>query len=228
MLKQIKEKLEQISMRAKERELAMISQFGNPIAEQAGWSPIKGGGSNFKSQVLVWNELNNQLKVAKSVGGKLFFGLFALIGSGILLFAAGEASGVITTGNINESGELLPVLIFGSIFFLVGTIPLFRNKYLAFDKAQGFCWEGNNSPRNVIRAEETAKLIRLERIKGLQIIKERISSSKSSYYSYELNLILDDNSRVNVMDHGSQSSIRSDAKKLGDYLNVPIFDGSDF
>lgn len=223
----IKEKLEEISLKAKEKERAIGLKFCDPIAEQTGWSPIKGGGSNFKSQALKVDEFNNQLKVVKSAAGKIFFGLFGLIGFGVLIAVAGSETGYFAE-RFTEDGGLIPMTIFGLVFFLVGTIPFFRNKYLVFDKAMGYCWEGNKSPRNVIRAEETSKLIKLNRIRALQIIKERISSSKSSYYSYELNLILDDGSRVNVMDHGSQSSIREDANKLSEYLDVPVFDGSDF
>ena len=41
-------------------------------------------------------------------------------------------------------------------------------------------------------------------IHALQVILEHIKSDGSSYSSYEINLVLKDGSRVNVMDHGSR------------------------
>lgn len=228
MLKQIASKLEKMAEAAREKNQAIADQFDHPIAKVTEWSPIKSGGANFKTAGIVVTP-NHQLKVKKSVGGKLFYGLFGLIGFGVLSILLISILGIgpsdlQITELAEETGAAIGMLIFGFIFFLVGVIPLTRNKNLVFDKAEGYCWEGNKSPRDVIRAEEIEKLIRLERIQALQLIKERISSSDSSYYSYELNLVLDDGSRVNVLDHGSLKSVREDAEILSKYLEVPVLD----
>ncbi len=60
---------------------------------------------------------------------------------------------------------------------------------------------------------------------ALQLISEYVSG-KSSYYSYELNLVLDDGSRINVVDHGNLAAIREDAGKLALFLAKPLWDAT--
>ena len=53
-----------------------------------------------------------------------------------------------------------------------------------------------------------------------------ISGSKSSYTSYELNLVLDDGSRINVVDHGNLDRLRGDATTLSRFLSKPVWDAT--
>jgi hypothetical protein len=55
-------------------------------------------------------------------------------------------------------------------------------------------------------------------------LTEYVSGNKSSYYSYELNLVLDDGSRINVVDHGNLERLRSDAQTLSQFLGKPVWD----
>ncbi|MGD9320846.1 MAG: hypothetical protein PVH99_12810, partial [Desulfobacteraceae bacterium] len=48
--------------------------------------------------------------------------------------------------------------------------------------------------------------------------------SKRSYYSYELNLVLRDSKRTNVMDHGDYEKLREDAQTLSQFLEKPVWD----
>jgi hypothetical protein len=41
--------------------------------------------------------------------------------------------------------------------------------------------------------------------------------------SYELNLVLKDGRRINVVDHGGADKIRTDAATLADFLGVPVW-----
>ncbi len=52
----------------------------------------------------------------------------------------------------------------------------------------------------------------------------RVSGNKSSYYSYELNLVLNDGSRINVVDHGNLKRLRSDTQTLSQFLGKPVWD----
>ena len=63
------------------------------------------------------------------------------------------------------------------------------------------------------------------------ILQERVSSSSSSggssrYYSYELNLVLKDGTRLNVVDHGGKSLLNANAETLAQFLNVPVWDAT--
>ena len=72
--------------------------------------------------------------------------------------------------------------------------------------------------------EELKAFTKLDDIHAIQLISEYISGKKSSYYSYELNLVLKDASRINVIDHGNDSTISSNAKVLSRFLDVPVWD----
>lgn len=227
MFENLKNKLTAYANEYKKRQKSVGLQFNDPIAQNTDWTPLRGGGANFKTQFLSLTP-KNQFKVKKSKGGIMFNLIFAIVGLGVMLFGLNQYFSSTIANSENEVKDLLFLLVFGLIFLAVGAIPLFnKSKLLIFDKDAGYCWTGNKQPRDIIRAEDKAKLIKLERIKGIQILKEYISSSgnSSSYYSYEINLILDGNERINVMDHGRLGAIREDANLLSEYLGVPVFDG---
>jgi hypothetical protein len=52
------------------------------------------------------------------------------------------------------------------------------------------------------------------------------SGNNSSYYSYELNLVLKNASRLNVVHHGNKLAMLADAKKVAGFLKVPLWDGT--
>jgi hypothetical protein len=59
------------------------------------------------------------------------------------------------------------------------------------------------------------------------LLREFVQGNKNSYDSYELNLVLRDGRRLNVIDHGTLHAIREDARILADYLGVSIWDAID-
>ena len=67
----------------------------------------------------------------------------------------------------------------------------------------------------------------LSEIYALQIIKEHVkvkrskSSNYDTYNSYELNMILKDGRRVNLMDHNKKEHLYNDAKALAQFLKIP-------
>ncbi|WP_092447345.1 hypothetical protein [Winogradskyella sediminis] len=63
----------------------------------------------------------------------------------------------------------------------------------------------------------------MKSIVAIQIIGEYVQSDDGSYKSFELNLVLDDASRRNVVDHGNLKSIIKDAEMLSAFLNIPIW-----
>lgn len=66
-------------------------------------------------------------------------------------------------------------------------------------------------------------MVPLSSIHALQIITEKVTTKNSSFLSYEINLILSDKKRINIVDHGNYERILSDSKQLGDYLGVPVW-----
>ena len=68
----------------------------------------------------------------------------------------------------------------------------------------------------------------LKNVEAIQLIREYVRGNKSSYYSYELNLICSDGSRINIVDHGALRKLREDAALLAEYLSIPVWDAIDF
>lgn len=114
----------------------------------------------------------------------------------------------------------------------------------SFDRREGCFWKGRwkrgDGALSIRRADLNARLekealkdyIDLADVYAIQLIKEyvpgsRRSGSRSPYYSYELNLVLKDGERMNVVDHGDLQRIRADAIQLGEFLgNLPVWDAT--
>ena len=107
----------------------------------------------------------------------------------------------------------------GMGMFIYGTAPI------VFDKGNGYFWKGRKSPQDVIEISSLKKCIQLDQIHAIQLVSEYIHTSKSSFYSYELNLVLEDARRMTVVDHGNLKRLREDAGKLSEFLGKPIWDG---
>ena len=61
-------------------------------------------------------------------------------------------------------------------------------------------------------------------MRAVQLIDERVSAKDGSFRSYEMNLVFNNCSRINIVDHGSLSAIRQDSRMLSEFLRVPIWD----
>lgn len=93
------------------------------------------------------------------------------------------------------------------------------------DKYTSMYWKGHKKPDYIYRPEDEKDATMFSNIYAIQIIREYVKSDKSSYYSYELNLVLDDGRRLNVIDHGKKNEILEDARELGEFLDVPVWVG---
>jgi hypothetical protein len=197
------------------------SGFQDPLALSAEWTPLKGGGSNFQTHKLV-NSGANQMRFKATIGARMFSSVFIVIG----LLAP-----VFILNGINQADEsvgmmdyLFP-LIFGLIFAGVGGFILYKySKPAVFDRLNGFYWKGWKEPDLLMVEGNSHESVRLGDIHAIQLIREYIRSDKSSYYSYELNLVLKDGTRLNVIDHGNSNSIRQDAKILSEFIGKPVWD----
>ncbi|MCB0639092.1 MAG: hypothetical protein KDC54_20825, partial [Lewinella sp.] len=63
-------------------------------------------------------------------------------------------------------------------------------------------------------------------IHAIQLLRERVRSKNSRYFSYELNLVLRNGERLALMDHSKQDAIREDAQLLSRTLSVPLWDAT--
>jgi len=194
--------------------------FNDEVAMKTEWTPAKGGGTNVGTHALKeTGPARVEFKI--SVVGLISPGIFMLVGLGV---------GVgMTIGWLN-GGEIFLLLFgvpFGSVFFLVGFfISRSWSKPRVFDKHTGFFWRGRREPLLGVNADLGQDHCRLNEIHAIQLLRDYCRSDKSSYFSYELNLVLHDHRRINVIDHGKLTRIRSDADRLAQFLSVPVWDAT--
>lgn len=199
------------------------TQFDDPLANSIRWTPIKSGGSNFRTHKFYSNGAN-QVGFKATLGAKLFSGIFAAVGTGVI---------IIPFYNTFQNGaplfvlETLFFIVFGLIFGGVGIYMLRSySKPIIFDKMVGYFWKGWKKPDRYRVDQKIPGSVRLDDIHALQIVSEYIRGDDKNYYSYELNLVTKDGQRHNIIDHGDRSDLVIDTNKLSDFLGKPVWDAS--
>lgn len=195
----------------------------NELEDDIDWTPLKGGGANFKTHHLV-QASPSRLEIRPSVQMILFCLLFMALGGGV--------GGVFVVTGIREGDLMMAVMpgLIGLVFVLVGALLLKSgSKRRVFDLSLGGYWRGSSKLNGAQALANQKEWAWLQDIKALQLLRERVTSSssngsRSTYWSYELNLVLADGRRINVMDHGNLDRLRQDAGVIGQLLGVPVLD----
>ena len=189
------------------------------FASAVSWKPLLPGGSNFTTHKLEY-VAEDQVAFASTIGARLFTLAFAGVGS--LVFLIGL---VLLTSSVNFFPGLM-MIVFGGLFAAVGIWMFFRfDEAIMFDKERGLYWKANKPPRLEQKTVKRSNCCLLEDVAGIQLLAEKVGSQGSAFFSYELNLVLSDSSRVQVIDHSNLDQIRMDAATLGTFLEVPVWDG---
>ena len=172
-------------------------RFGDPLAQTTAWTPLRGGGTNFRTHLLVETQ-PGRLEFRAAMGAKVFSGIFLAVGVGLILLILFAPSPRMRT----PADRIVPILA-GLLFASIGGALLyFGTAPIVFDGQLGCFWKGRRRPDETFRREDIKVMARLDQIHALQIVSERCHGKKRSYYSYELNLVLHDGARLNVIDHG--------------------------
>ena len=199
-------KIFSLSLFQDNREILDLSAFGNEIAFKTSWEPLVGGGTNFCTHRAQKNvSLMDDIIVFKTaIQAYLFATSFVALGA---VFAIASAAGEIADMPVWAG---LGVLAFGC-----WDLWSLRQKESRFDRYSSELTQGKKS-------------FDLKNAEAIQLIREYVRGSESSYYSYELNLICSDGSRINIVDHGALRKLREDAALLAEYLSIPVWDAIDF
>ena len=212
-------------VQAKIREVALkdldLSRFNHPLALKTEWTPLSGVGSTFKTRNL--HRIGpHRIEFRHSPGHLFLWGSFILAAAVILVLQLpGMPMDLRSEGAILRSLALLgPIL-----FITCGSLALIFQGKAVFDRSEGFFWHGRRKGPRM-----PACHCPLKSITALQILRERLSDVDNSSYrfSYELNLVLDDGQRLNVLDHGSLPDVRLAAVEVQKFLptNPPIWDST--
>ena len=188
---------------------------------QTQWTPLKGGGASFMTHKLI--EVNSyRVEFRASLGAKLFYLVFLLVGIGVTV---ATAKPLFSSGGFSFNIDTILPLLIGLVFAIVGgSLLYFGTAPIVFDKQSGFFWKGRKAPRLVFKRETIKYFAELHELHSLQLVSEYCSGKKSSYYSYELNLILKNGKRINVVDHGNLEKLREDSSTLSSFLDKPVWD----
>ena len=188
----------------------MLSGANEPDYSTISWEPLKKGGASFKTHHLI-----------KTGPGRLEYKptTFYRIMPYFLIVV-----GLIAGGAIFNSSSYVFGLAFGLIFIGAGSlIAKQANKPIIFDKGEGYFWKGKQSPRDVLNMHDIKTYADLDDIHAIQVVDELVKSDKSSFHSYEINLVLKNGERVNVVDYGNKEAINEDLQILRNYLDVGVW-----
>jgi hypothetical protein len=203
------------------------SHFNDPIASQTSWIPvIHSNGSSFCTHEL--SKVGAERVIFKTSRGIFLILLLLLfIGIGALCVSASFFFSKEATDTTLESSlpYVIPMLI--GIMFTFASVVGYQSftKPIVFDKQLGYFWKGKKTPEDVSNVDSIKIHACIKDIYAVQLIAKYLSSEgDKTSYSYELNLIIADSERINVLDHGKLDKIREDAQKLSNFLEKPLWD----
>lgn len=191
------------------------SVFKHPLALQTKWTRLKWGGLNFQSHAMQRTDNGNLVFTPtwKSYAIGIGFSSFMLLVAFMPLF--------IGEGVSSPFSLLMPFLSMVLIYVVLLRKLFFKS---TFDFLNGVYWKRIREPGSLANIEKKRSLAYITDIGAVQVLRERVQVRHGSYHSYELNLVLKDGSRLNVVDHRNKEAIWKEASQLAKRLGVPLWD----
>lgn len=215
-------------------------QFQNePAAAAAIWEPAVRGGASFRTREL--KQVSERRIEFVATRGMMLAPLFVfalmLIQMGMCWFIYRFFAGELSLSELIEQRRYVP--LFGLGFGILGSIVMLgaaaflwvaARRPIVLDRSNGFFWKGKRDPSQNDPASIRVCAPLAEAV-GLQILSEYVISRDSDggshrFHSYELNLVLEDGSRANIVDHGNLKALRNDAAMVSEFLGVPVWDAT--
>ncbi len=189
-----------------QEKLKDLNRFNDDFAKSVSWSPVVKSGlrSSFCTKKLVISG-DSKVSFRPSVQFLLFNLLFMGVPCLILLKISVPGNFV-----FNDKWLLIP---FMSVFLLIGIPYLLwgvRPIYFDLDKRQFIKYSSHGYEK-----------ISMDDIYAIQMIKD--DGHQDETY-YELNLVLKNQNRLNIVCHNREEAIRKQAKQLSEILSVPFWD----
>lgn len=225
---------------------------GDPIAELTDWAPNQEGGSSFRTHALVQVDDNRiEFKgtgcVLLIVGGCFLPLGLMVIAAGVFGVMIGIGEDALNDKLIN-TGIGLFLVVFGILLTaaMIWALIWSRTRFV-LDKQYGSLWKGKHKllAENSKSGQDGDRTrVPLEQVYAVQIISEYVESSRSlsyllnkdertadserermrqSFYSHELNLVLQTGERITVTDHGNYEILQEQAQAVANFLAVPLW-----
>ena len=203
----MKEEVSLLKMNKEQQLLNIIQHIEDPIAQKTEWTPLNKHAASFTTHKLIKKSFS-QMQFEATLELKIFY-LFPAV-FGIFL-------GMAFSGSFN-----IIIFIICIILILTGLLLyLFNTKPIIFDKNKGYIWKGKieDYPYQIIENHKI-KYVTLNQIYAIQLLR----SSVRWAVSYEINLILKDGKRYDVIGHYNLEKIKEDAETLSKFLRIPLWD----
>ena len=199
------------------------SVFADPLANEIEWLPVTFGGQNFRGSTLQHID-SSTLAFRPSVNDFIFLitgALFVLGGSSFMVFAFFSIILQNTQGAFSYLYlVLIPVITIPSII-LFALFHGLRTKL----RPNQFSKRDNQYLKGKRLEDGTYEInVPLADFYALQIITE--SHRSSSGRSYELNGVLRNGQRINIVEHGDLKKLQQDSNELASFLEIPVWDAS--
>jgi len=192
----------------------------NTLRSRIDTKPLNGGGASFKTHELV-KESNTKIRFRPTTWTIVFASIFLCVGLIVLAFSLFSFFKM-TQEKSND--VVLFTLLFGSVFALAGGFLVYYfYKPIVFDKRLKIFYKSYKSSTNRMDIQNSKDHVFLNTIVAIQLLGETIQSDDRNYNSFELNLVLTDGTRKNVVDHGNLPTLIKDARILSEFLAVPIW-----
>jgi hypothetical protein len=229
MFKINKDKLTGLSTTEAQFQKNIADKFDDEFASRVGWNPCEIGGNNHTTSKL--SQLNSKLLVYKPSFSTLLILLFLAFGAIFSLIGAFTVSKIFWIGLMISS-----VFIFFLLYYFNSL-----GKKIYFDKMKNLIYK-SSMPNALKRQKTLTNYIKFDEVHAIQLLYENVENRKSHrrtnsgisvtfqlnpyFDSYELNLVLKNSHRINIVDHKNESVIYDDAKTLSKLLNVKIWDAT--
>ena len=203
----MKEEVFLLKMNKEQQLLNIIQQFRNPIAQKTEWTPLNRHATSFITHKLIKRSFS-QMQFEATLELKIFY-LFPAVFGIFLGMAFSDPFNII-------------IFVICIILILAGILLyLFNTKPIIFDKNKGYVWQGKieDYPYQIMKNNKI-KYITLNQIYAIQLLR----SSVKWVVSYEINLVLKDGNRYDIIGHSNLKQIKEDAEKLSNFLQIPIWD----
>jgi len=149
-----------------------------------------------------------------------------------MLFLSAVGAILVYVATSSFTRALLAPLICMSLSVVVWLVRLVTGETLVFDKQLGMYWLGKSQPAPVVGAVSSGRLGRISDIYALQLVSTRryvgdprmgAGSETKEFPTYELNLVLQDGTRLSTVCLDDYGSIDHDAKILAAFLQRPLW-----
>jgi hypothetical protein len=205
------------------------TRFTDPIAQQISWEPLTPYGKMYCTHRLRQNV--GTLEFGPSPAALALVCFYAMLAAGILLI------GLTVIRRRWSADDLAPCLMLATMCLVFAGLFAFRLiatwRFVAhpivFDLTEGVLRESVWRDAETNQPCSDPEPIPLFDVYALQLLCEYRREplprgGMREYFSFELNLVLKDGQRVNIVDHGNYRALSEDAQTLAAALDVPLWD----